>query len=693
LADATNDQGEIAVRVSIQGGAQRAQVKRLRCAVVGDGEVARQQAYFFERGDYANPADPTVQLELPPQDEDVLVLWLRGVTEASEVELRADRHRWRCSLAELSSQPERVFEAEDLRVTVNLLGHREIGYLDLKTLGVADRDRFRLAIMADPQGGDPGDNSNEDTTRIKIHNAYVEACVELTNELKPDLALVLGDFTDSQGQERNFRQMERLFAPLKAPLLLEIGNHETAYRSTFSPGYDLSAFDQYFASQRRINGTEYLLYAFNLGQWHIVVWPDPLRPNFWATHPHYFDWLARDLAAHQDRPVIFLHHVPLHPIGIDPLLAYVETPAVRRTLLDILASHGQVRYAFSGHVHIPTRASLKTAVEMRGIKMINLPATGYRARSFGEEDFYGGPEQGVCMVDVDGQDVKVRIHTVTREQFTYPDRFPAFDESAYPLWLREAWDLPLEASLQNGDFSQGLAHWHRRFVYQESEHPSNRCEVHPLPDGQSALHLYACKRRYDAPGQDRMPQTLNRICQAIAVKGDLPGLQLRYHLPEAHFHPQSYNGAYLWVAAYRGTESLAHLVYSAGKMYYNLPSQFGQAQGAPVMHFDLPTQPGQWQQVSLSPEADFQQANDGQRSLRAGKPDRLVVHLGVWTINDGYQQEIGIDIASLAVTPDQGRPSPTKPQAQFWARGIDHIAGEHRYAKSEEIYPPGTFDV
>jgi 3',5'-cyclic AMP phosphodiesterase CpdA len=98
--------------------------------------------------------------------------------------------------------------------------------------------------------------------------------------------------------------------------------------------------------------------------------------------------------------------VPSHPIGINPLINYAESVDVKRTVLNILSKHGNVKYIFSGHVHIPIKASFKTAVNIHGMKLINLPPAGYRPRAFGEQDYHGGPCQGLLVLDFNGQECK-----------------------------------------------------------------------------------------------------------------------------------------------------------------------------------------------------------------------------------------------------------------------------------------------
>lgn len=691
LADATNAAGEVALRLAFRREPGDPAAVDLRVRLKGPGQLARSQGFDFEGGDHFQPDSGRGQLHLPVRDEDVLVLWLAEVQARSVLEVRLGRESHSFALHDLTTLPEIRWQAAGVLVTANLLGYREIGYLDPATLGIrATGERVRLAIVADPQGGDPGYGGREDTTRMQIHNAYIAESVALVNALDPAPAftLVLGDFTDHQGEEAHFHAMERLFRPLQSPLLLAIGNHESAYRSTFGPGYDFRAFAAYFASQHRLNGTDKLLYAFDLGGWHFIVWPDPLRQDFWRTHPHYFDWLAQDLAQHRDQPVMFFQHVPSHPIGIDPLLSYVETVAVRRTLVDILSRHGNVRYVFSGHVHIPVKASVKTAVTLRGMHMINLPAAGYRPRAFGEPDFFGGPEQGIVVIDIEGEKVNVAAQTVSRHHFTYPDTFPPFDEGAYPLWLGQPWELPAATTLQNGDFHAGLAHWHQRYIYPESANRSHYSAVRPSGGGPSHLYQQSRCRPYPAPGQDRMPQTLNRICQAVTVAPDaLPGLRLRYRIDPRSRVPDSLNSPYLWLAFYRETCSVAHLVYAPGRMFYNLTGQFGEKRDAPLRHFDLPARMDIWHTVSLDPAADYAASHEG-ASLAEAAPDRLVIHLGTWTINDGLDQMAAWEVAELALVPPTGGIASSKAETQFWYGSRGHVAGEHDLAAQADLFPP-----
>ena len=652
-------------------------------------KINRTKSYFFEPGeDHLEAQNFTAYTSL--DHTDVLVAWLDGPTENTEVTIKKGGNPISFSLKDIVAQKQLTFNSGTAKITVNFLLDKEIGEIDPTALNITPpADDFTFALMADPQGGDPTDATNNSTTRMKIHNAFVEESVELVNSLagNPLFTLMVGDIVDHQGQWTNYQAMLSLFKPLKTPVLFSVGNHETRYQAVFGPGYNMEEFTNFFNAQKQVNGLDKILYSFNLGQWHFVVWPDPLRANFWETHPHYFDWLESDLEKHKDRPTMFFHHVPLMPIGINPLINYVETVDVKRQVIEILARHGNVKFAISGHVHIPLKASAKIAVSYKGINFINLPAAGYRPRAFGEEDFYGGPTQGIAIVEVKGKEATINYENVTREVYSYDNKLPAFDSEKWPLWLNHKWELPATDFLRNGNFKDGLQHWAQRFVYKEDVNPSNLCEVQKNARQGSAqsLYLFTRKRGYDAPGQDRLPQTINRLCQAVNVNSnEIPSLSLSFKIDPAHYRASSYNGAYVWIEGFEKFYKRANLVYSVNKMYYSIGGNHSDVKLVKPVHFDIAAQPGDWHALTINFQDDFNQHAEGKK-LTSFAIDRIVINLGVWTVNDGNNQEIGMHFDALSLHHRKessnldGKPLDRKSEDDFWYGGIKHVAGEHQY--------------
>lgn len=687
LQDAKTQDGQIILRIAIESRDLNKIADFSGKIQVKGGKLNRTQSYFFEAGEDSLDAD-SFATQTSLDNLDVLVIWLDESSENTELTIGEKRYKFSFQLNEIVTHKELHFEPGNNKITVNFLLDKEIGEIDPKDVNISSSgDDFRFAIMADPQGGDPTDPSNGSNTRIKIHNAFVEESVELVNNLpdNPLFTIMVGDIVDHQGQWTNYQAMLSFFEKLKTPILFSVGNHETRYQAKFSPGYNMEEFTNYFNAQKQVNGMGKMLYSFNLGQWHFVVWPDPLRPNFWETHPHYFDWLEHDLEKYKDQPVMFFHHVPLTPVGINPLINYVEQVSVKRKVIDILGKHGNVQYAISGHVHIPLKASVKNACSFKGIRFINLPAAGYRPRAFGEEDFYGGPTQGIAIVHIKGKAAEVQYQNATREIYTYQKELPDFDPKKWPLWLSYKWELPATANLQNGNFQQGLVHWAQRYVYKEDENPSNICEIqrNVHPKSQQSLFMYCRKRGYDIPGQDRLPQTINRICQVINIADeDLPSLSMNLKINQDHYRKNSFNGAYIWIEGFEKYYKRLNLVYSVNKMYYNIGGNYSDVRTVKPIHFDLDISPDKWHSLNINIHKDFQEQEN---ILSTFTIDRLVINLGVWTVNDGDNQQIGVYFDDLSLHRGEensnldGQLIARKKEEDFWYGGIDHVAGEHQY--------------
>ena len=691
LQEVITKEGQIIVRLEFQSDDRHGQ--QLKPDInIEKGNILRTKSYFFEQGEDNFTGGIGVPVISTAQgDVDVLVLWLDKFEEETVITAVDQAGVFAFSLSEIVKKQEVKGQIGRSLVKANFLLDKEIGELDTETVGIqTSGDEFSFIIMADPQGGDAS-NPEDNLCRMKIHNAFIEESIRLTNNLKakPAFCLMLGDIVDHQGEEHHFAQMARFFEKLKMPVLYEMGNHESRYRTSFEPGYNLSGFNNYFAAQKAINGTELLLYSFNMGEWHFVVWPDPLRRMFWENHPHYFDWLERDLEKHKDRPTVFLQHIPIHPIGINPLVNYCETAYIKSLLFDILTKHGNVKTIFSGHVHIPVKSSMKTAVSVRGINCINLPAAGYRPRAFGEEDFYGGPAQGICIVDVKGDKISATWKTVTLEEFTYPEKLPAFDSEKYPLWFGNKWELLANSQFINGNFTNDLTGWGRRFVYHEDENPSNICEVRKQ-DGIPALYLKTKKRGFHKPGQDRLPQDINRIFQAVELEeGNEPFIDFEYRLDGEGCDFSGFNGLYIWVEGYKKSTRLVNLLYFANKAWVNLGSTYSSSAGPGPFIFSLNNTPEAWHRVSLNIKSDFE-SNSGGLKFFEPAPDRLVVSAGIWNINDGREQPFAAFLRNFSIgynldsaSQIDGEKVILMPDERKWWRGklmpSGNVAGEHHY--------------
>lgn len=648
-------------------------------------DVAAITRHNFESvDDMFDPTGAEFHLSAHQNNADILVVRLRYVNEQTRIVIPPIAS---FDIIDILKTGFLQFKVGSSQLDVNFLLDHEIGEIDLTQIGVQENpQKFTFHIFADPQGGEPL-HPQSHRTRMRIHNAFIEDSIVLANHLpeRPLLTLILGDIVDSQGQVENFAVMHKLFETLDSPILYELGNHESKYSSTFEPGYDMSAFQHFFDAQKKINGLEKLLYSFNVGKWHFVVWPDPLRTFFWDNHPHYFEWLEKDLGKYKDRPTMVFQHVPVHPIGISPFQGYLESAFIRKTFVDIVTKYGNVKYVLSGHIHIPVKSSLKTACSIRGTNFITLPAAGYRPRGFGEEDYFGGPTQGIAVVGIDGENAKITFKTVMEEELTYPQTCPELDLDRYKCWFNSKWEIETKPYIQNGDFRNGLDGWIPEYIYKEDKNPSVICESRQI-DNRRALYLYNRIRGYQAPGQDRLPQTINRITQAVQIQsGVSPSLQFRYKLDKANCDLDGYCGGYMWIEGYSKSYRQFNLVYSAGTAFAN-PIAKGSDKIHDVYHFDLPDY-FDWSDGELNIQEDFQLKDD--RVFADLNINRLVFTIGVWTLNEGRAQPFGWYLTNFKLTNTgkssnvNGNPIQEKPMDKIWWRGkhipFIHLAGEHRY--------------
>jgi len=693
LEEAISKEGQIMVRIEFTSDTKIATELKSKLNIK-KGKIDRTKSWFFEQDEDEFISDPLqTSISQANSDIDVLVIWLDEFSNETELAIHSKKEKFSFSLNDLVQNLEEKGQIGETKISANFLLDKEIGEIDPSDAGInVSGEDFVFLIMADPQGGDTS-NPDDNRCRMKIHNAFVEESVKLANNLKvkPAFCMMLGDIVDQQGEARDFAQMAKFFEKLEMPVLYAMGNHESRYRTTFKPGYNLSGFNNYFAAQKALNGMDKLLYSFNLGKWHFVVWPDPLRQTFWENHPHYFDWLERDLKKHKNKPTIFLQHIPMHPIGINPLINYAESVTVKRLLFNILSKHGNVKTIFSGHVHIPVKSSFKTAVSYKGIHCINLPAAGYRPRSFGEQDFNGGPSQGIAIVEIKGDTIETTYKTVTLEEYKYPEKLPVFDEKKYPLWFNYKWELPVNKQFVNSDFSKGLKNWGRRFVYCEDIHPANRCEVKKEPfSGGNALYLKTKRRGFCTPGQDRLPQDINRIFQAVELEPNKnPVLEFEYYLDGENCDFNGWNGAFVWIEGFNKSTHVLNLIYFANKAIVNLGGTYGRTNRSKPIIYSLNNLPDTWHSVQLNLKTDFENGNN-KTSFESLKPDRLVLSFGIWNVNDGSEQPFAAYFNNPKIIYNKTTESKINGKkislvADFkkWWRGKNqpstNLAGEHHY--------------
>jgi len=175
--------------------------------------------------------------------------------------------------------------------------------------------------------------------------AYLSRCVDALNALapRPDAVIVTGDLVD-QGDPEQYEHLKHLLAPLAMPYYLLVGNHDerAALRACFAERHELR------------EGGDFVQYAFDVGALRVLAL-DSLVPG--ASHGDLCDtrlaWLAAQLDAARDKPVLVALHHPPFVSGIGHMDRVRLAPAAAKRLETLLARYPNVERVICGHVHRP----------------------------------------------------------------------------------------------------------------------------------------------------------------------------------------------------------------------------------------------------------------------------------------------------------------------------------------------------
>ena len=525
--------------------------------------------------------------------------------------------------------------------------------LDLASLGLTQtKKKYSFVVIADPQGGNPDVNNKHG--RIGPTNERIKLIVQAINRepVQPEFVMVVGDVVDDEGEKEHFEMMHSLLSEINAPILYEMGNHESPYPGNpstpciFNPENEENNFQllsNYVLAQKKMSGINRICYSFDVGDVHYIVFPNPIRPGFFETYP-VFDWLEQDLRAHRDQPVVFFHHSPVVPTGLAGIESYSEEPSIKRRHLELLASHGNVKYAMSGHVHISFRSSVKTARVYNGTNYINLPSGGIGFRNFGEKDFVPPPPCGYAVVNVDGTKMDMKLKHLD-DEILFEPRPSDFNPDDFKLWFYDDWELPSFNELQNGDFNEGLNHWSKYFIYMQDKNPSITQNVIKDPQKTSALELYIDK---DVPYGSAV--TFNQVSQMIDLQDrNKAYLNFEYKINGQDIFGNA--GGVVSVALYRGEKNLGKIVYCFGKAYNRLDGKFHSTYD--YFYYRCDYKPDAWNkgQINIADDiALIQGERDSRLSLRDA--DKVKITLQAWTRGIDWKtlldSQIRIQFANLA---------------------------------------------
>lgn len=333
-----------------------------------------------------------------------------------------------------------------------------------------DKEKFMFLINSDPQMGD------EHTTNpgLQILNELLEMFVSETNKRekknKPDFVVWNGDLVWKPAQIA-FDNFERIVSKMKAPSVLVHGNHD-----------GVNDDPKFLNLQEKLSGYRKLNYSFDYGQWHFVIIAAPEKYLKKTEKMQLLNWLNNDLKENKDKKTMLFMHYHILPTGLSQTEFYTYFPMTfKNKLLDTITKYNNVKYVFSGHVHIGIKASIKSARTYRGTNFILSPTPVF-ARPFGEEfPEYNKKDNRLnnrgfyVEVHVEADKVKLVGRKIQNPfKVEYPTTFKPFTRSEDERSFIPEGLLPVNDHLLNGSFDDGLDHWNSSWRYQTDEKPAYR---------------------------------------------------------------------------------------------------------------------------------------------------------------------------------------------------------------------------
>ncbi len=172
---------------------------------------------------------------------------------------------------------------------------------------------------------------------------FLARCVDRLAALtpRPDAVIVTGDLVD-RGTVDEYEHLRALLAPLPMPVYLMLGNHD-----------DRAAFRAVFGAAPYLrDATPFVQYRVDLGALRVLALDtnDPGQPGGRLCADRRA-WLAHELEAARDRPVVIAMHHPPFATGIGFMDGFGLDRDDAAALATIVAAHGNVERVICGHLH------------------------------------------------------------------------------------------------------------------------------------------------------------------------------------------------------------------------------------------------------------------------------------------------------------------------------------------------------
>ena len=175
--------------------------------------------------------------------------------------------------------------------------------------------------------------------------AALERCIARLNALRPrpDAVIMTGDLVD-RGLPEEYAHLKTLLASLDLPWYLLVGNHDArdALRDAFPERAELR------------EGGAFVQYAVDVGPLRVIALDSMVPAQSAGTLcDARLDWLAAQLDAAREKPVVIALHHPPFDCGIAHMDEIRLATGASMRLEALVAQHPNVERVICGHVHRP----------------------------------------------------------------------------------------------------------------------------------------------------------------------------------------------------------------------------------------------------------------------------------------------------------------------------------------------------
>jgi hypothetical protein len=253
------------------------------------------------------------------------------------------------------------------------------------------RDAHTFALYSDTH---INANAKTQAGGLNMADNFAAGVSELAQwRVRPAGIIVNGDLAHNHGTPGDYATFGGLAHPLRAlaPVHLSLGNHD--HRDNFWQAFpdDATRIDSVPHKQASIIISEF-------ADWFLLDSLDVTAQTAGKLGSAQLNWLAIQLAARREKPVIIVCH---HPLDITGLLGLKDSLLFE----ELLPRHHQVKAFVFGHTH-----DWKITQHDSGVHLINLPQTAY--------PFHAGCPSGWVRMTLAREGVAVELRDLAQK---HPD--------------------------------------------------------------------------------------------------------------------------------------------------------------------------------------------------------------------------------------------------------------------------------